>query len=176
MRTEPILRCWEPNAVASMCGVLLALQMSLPAADLPQRLDAPGPGYREQSWRLQKSPGPEYLRPLTDVNPTSPKTTFDGEVPLRVAPLLPRGEFKEFEGNLWEFGHRGKIDYGIPQRSEPVLEKPAFPFWEEPLPLSEAIRLPSIPKVILTVPAAVDSGRVERVPFAEPLQLELRPR
>ena len=177
MKSNSDVRHWNASSVAVLCGMCVALLAPLPAraADQLHRLDAPGPGYREQSARI-KTP-PDYLRPITEGHPATPRNTFDGEATLRIEPLR-RGEFREVPGNLWDAG-RGKLDKGNPEKPGALYFEP-LPLGEDPIeelpapPVRGEIRFPEIPEVILPQPAAVDSSMLELTPFAKPLSLELR--
>ena len=181
---------WSHGARAVSAGVfLLALQLPSSAVDAVPLLDAPGPGYREQSARVKEPPAPAKLEPISFMYLfMAPQPSFDGAAPD--APLLlPRGDFKVLSGNEgWNsrvYDNATVIKTGstfqlhMPRWQDRLLNGPIPDMDEAATPRAEegeAIRLPIIPEVILPAPKEADAASAPKQPFIEHLPLELRAR
>lgn len=178
---------WKPNAAALACTSLLVLQPPIFAVDAVPLLDAPGPGYREQSARLMKGDELPTLEPISFMYPfMAPKKSFDGSAPER--PLLLReGEFKLLHENpAWNIRVFESDEAPL---SQPAAAPEPAPSSSVPVPATDVskpegtstspdvIRLPVIPDVILPAPKEVNEvSEPARQPFVEILLLELRAR
>ena len=157
--------------MAALCSALLVLHSAACAADALPLLDAPGPGYREQSARVRKPVEPPTVEPISFMYPfMGPPPVFDGEAPDQPLPLR-RGEFRLLdEGAGWNFPVHQAPSIPFP------AEEDAHPSADVTAESQDAVRLPVIPEVILPAPKDVGEANESAQPFAEHLPLELRAR
>jgi hypothetical protein len=147
-------------------AVFIAFLSPVQAVDI---IDAPGPGYREQSWRLLKSPGPEYLRPIVDLNPASPKATLDGEAVLP-EPLT----FHEMNGRDRD---RWQVEVWESDPGGDFRTRRTFFLPRDPQSLFEyggELQLPQLPPSLLPPPDGLDYLGTWGFESTAPLTLELR--
>jgi hypothetical protein len=143
MKTNPVkvvVRLLNPGSSAA---VLLALPLTTYAVDALPLIDAPGPGYREQSARVMEPPGPASLRPISFMYPfMAPQPTFDGQAPEAVR-MIPRGEFRLLHENPgWNFR---VFDVPPPRQPEPALRIQPVPAPLLPVPFSGTGEAPLAP-------------------------------
>ncbi len=176
------------------CVCFASLVIGVQAADRSILIDSPGPEYREQSWRLQQSPGPGYLRLILDLHPASPKASYDGEAP-RSHTLPLRENFEIRSSNQgWNFIVH---DYGKPLKPGAYLER-SLPFDPELAPMllerdspevslrpavggltgaegpaDSEVRLPEIPQVLLAPLPEMNHLELGEMDFTQLMRLDM---